>query len=430
MAVAAPRLRQIRNTVVMSGTEVLSILNLQMGTKAGRVLMYQAFNPVVLDGTRLASLAKNFMRWKPISLRLGLVGAAPTTTPGQLAMCWVADPRERLPTGELAMVRKVGAISPRVISHLWENKWLIINRQPIQKWLYTNPKEEDAFHGAFLVVCMAGLSGGTGVVQTTLQLDWKICFDGSDVNAEDDETQLVNADEGYYPYFTTYSSHLPQTDRLTVMNGTQGGYAEICRFSLAEPDLVYVPVKSDALKYYDTQGQEKNVAAIVRMKEVPDPLMWCFATTADATKYVQKGDISNVIKYYKGGEWAVGNPLFKPKALEATLNLANPTYSVNISDDRLEKAANSTLFHTRRVDAAVNSTLSCWLSGPDPLPVVVAGRLDAESEADSFAVVEPDEDAPPPTAALDEQIRSLQDQLVALMQEREALPERRLPIIG
>lgn len=305
---------QNRSSVVLSGSDIITALQIPSSVKIGRVLLSQQISPRLMQGTRLALQASAWQNWKPISMKFRFQGAAPTTAAGQLAVAWAADEAEYLPTNPTAILRKMGSFSPNALLQLWETRVLTLNKKPYQRMLFTDPSHEDSRFGELLAVVVSGIQGFSGSVSVMVTLDWVVRFENPDLPSQQEVEEAIVADEGYYPYFTSYSTHLTNADRLTIFSSTNGGYGNIARFSEALPDTIYVPVKEDALKYYSSSSNEKYVAALVRMKEVPDPLMWCFANINDAKDYVKASTVSSVIKWTKDGDWTTGNPLWKHSA--------------------------------------------------------------------------------------------------------------------
>ncbi|QKN22717.1 coat protein [Erysiphe necator associated tombus-like virus 1] len=338
----AKQLRPVQSSVVISGTDIVALLKASKTTKVGSVLFMQPLNPRMLEGTRLALQATAWQNWRPLSLRVRFEGAAPTTVSGQLCAAWAADDREKLPTAQLALLRKMGAMQPNVFMQMWETKTLRVTKPPVQRTLFCDPKREDSRHGVLMAAVTSPPTGFDGTVTITVALDWTIRFESPDIPSQVEDEELAQADEGYYPYFTSASTHLNNSDRICLFSSTTGGYANIARLSSMRTDEVYVPVTADACKYYDSASALKNVGAIVRMKETGDPLVWCFDTKENAAEYVKSGDISKILKWTKDGPWVAGNPLWKP----GTVGLEVPAaaFRLHVADaavGRLMKEGNT-----------------------------------------------------------------------------------------
>lgn len=315
-----------------SGSDILAVLDVSSATRSGKVLAMLQVNPLMFPKTRLEAVAQLWKRWAPIRLELGFQTTLPTTAGGQFVVGWTPDLKVNLPNDITSQMRMVNVMQPHKILHGWESVSIVPNAPVSQKWLYIEMGNEpdDSCYGTF-VILMTGapiLSGGN--FQVTISLKWDIKFDSPALGALESEDQIIQADEGYYPYFTTYSSHLPTgfTDRLTMQENSNGGYSSIVRFTQAEVGEIYVPLKSDSIQYYDDKSELKNVGALVRMKEVADPFMWCFVDVAHAAAYISNSAASYVLAYTKGGPWTAGNPnLKKGQSLDEPL-ITNFVHSI------------------------------------------------------------------------------------------------------
>ncbi|QKN22689.1 coat protein, partial [Erysiphe necator associated tombus-like virus 6] len=250
--------RSSRQSCLMRGSDILAIVDVPVSTKAGTVLYTQVINPAAMQGTRFYSLASNWMRWQPKKFRFTVQGAAPTTAAGLINVAWAADHKEKMPRNPMMVLRKVGAMEPRVLARLWEPRSLTIQRPSQQRWLYVDPDQDDSHYGQLVVTCAGGSAGYTGTVQLTVAMEWDVMFDGPDVMVEEELEEFLQADTGYAPYYTTATSHLTLTTGLTLMNGNQGGYNEICRFTQARTGVYYTPVVAGSIQGYKLEGSVKK----------------------------------------------------------------------------------------------------------------------------------------------------------------------------
>nr|QZZ63361.1 hypothetical protein [Leuven wasp-associated virus 6] len=314
IALRAMRAPRNNNTCILRGTDIVDVIRVSNTNTLGTVLYSFEYNPALLAGTRLKSMAGNWLRWRPVRTRIGVQGSAPTIIGGQVGVMWLSDAKERLPRVPLNLLRKVGATEPHMLVTLWDKKWMSVNTPPVQRWLYVNPSEDDSRHGRFVVVITGDTTTYTGYINLTLQLDWVVAFDSTDVTEEETTSQIVRADEGYYPYFSTYSSKLTiGPDRVTLSENSSGGYNNLVRFSKMLPDTVYVP--DDTIELYTSTTVKSKVGAVVRMKEVTDPLVWVFQKESDAQEYIKTSDINKVAKFYVSGGWSTGNPNYRSKVV-------------------------------------------------------------------------------------------------------------------
>nr|QPZ88362.1 structural protein precursor [Soybean thrips tombus-like virus 7] len=364
LAAAYPskQLRGVTSSVVISGRDIIVSVNVASGTPAGRTLMQLQLNPRLLTGTRLDLQSKAWQMWRPLTMNFHIQGTASSAAAGQLGVAWAADPHEVMPSNTTALLRKIGSFMPNAMIKPWESRTIAVTRAPVQRMLYCDPKAPDSTHGALLLACTATTSGYTGSFGVTVSLDWTVRFESPDMPTADEVEEVVTADSGYFPYFVSSSSHAPFTDRALVYCSTQGGYSNISRFSTALVDTVYEPVTSTQLQYYASDKTTlKNVAALVRMKEVPDPLMWCFDSVKNAAEYIKTGSSAHILQNYKDGPWCEGNPLWKQSA---SLHVIAPLYTNAVRDLTANKIANHV---AQRLDRTPDGTTI------DPIKVFAEG---------------------------------------------------------
>lgn len=293
-----------------SGTDVLLSLNVSASQKP-MILARIALNPSLMEDTRLAQVASLWDRWRPNRVTLSVQAAVPSVSGGQCMIAWTSDHDHKMPPDALGRMRSAAAMQPSKIFHLWERASITPQLAPQQKWLWVDHQQgADSYYGVFYILLTGTPSMMTGSFNLTCTLDWDVTFDTPQLT-EFTEEAVVQADTGYFPYFTTYTSHLTLTDRMTLQENSNGGYSSIVKFSEMEADMVYTPMKADQLRYYDGSGNLKSVGALVRMKEVTEPFVWCFADTTHAFAYIRDGTTSYILGCNKAGPWCDGNPNWK-----------------------------------------------------------------------------------------------------------------------
>lgn len=398
LARASLRQYQPTSDIIITGSDIIASLDIPTGASPGRVFIRQTLNPRDLPGTRLSLQSQAWQLWRPLSFTFKLSGAASSVTNGQLAMVWVADPDEHLPKDPVSLLRKVGSLN-NVYCKLWESRQMTLQQPPVQRMLYCDTSRPDSRHGAVIVACTASTGAYQGSVNVVLSVDWKVKFESPDLPSSEESSELIEADNSYAPYYTSGSSHLTQSDRLTCFSSNNGGYGNITRFTNPLADVVYTPVSADQLNY-SFNKQKLYVKALVRMKEVPDPLMWCFASVELAEAYIKTGTITNIIKWEADGDWCKGNPLWKPVGVgepEARPQSFIPHFhdpeiarQTRAIMKRLYEAPLGTLTDPIKVfseDPIPGTSTDVPQELDHPVPTSLAGQQSGPSECDSIELV-------------------------------------------
>lgn len=308
-----------RSSEVVTGEDILSVQTFRSTELGGgSVLAQYQISPRAFHGTRLAQMASMWNRWCPIHLTFTARSTAPTIAGGIVAAAWSSDDKELLPRDQVSLVRKLGVLPHVQQGAFWQPIVVNVTEAPVQRWLYTDLGQDDTFHGCFILVCVGAPSSITGTVDFTVSLKWTVRFEAPDIiTSHSEPTIVVRADDGYDPYFTTFSGSV-NNSKLTLECASAGGYSSIVRFSAMVPGVVYEPA-SDTLSYYKKSGATyttESVGALVRMKERPEPFVWCFASKDEANEYLKTSDISHVLDYAKAGPWSKTGMIWKPAAEE------------------------------------------------------------------------------------------------------------------
>nr|WBY66493.1 MAG: putative coat protein [Eriocheir sinensis tombusvirus 3] len=306
-----------RLSVVERGSDVLAVTTVNaVSLHPGSLLTRAVISPRKFEGTRLWQQSNMWSRWSPVSLTFRVSSTCPSTGGGLYALAWSADDREMLPVDPTALARKLGVMPYFCQANFWEHCTIRVAEPPIQKWLYTNVGQDDIHHGCFILVCIAPPLAITGSISFTVELDWVIRFDSPDIDLQSvsPTEYYIRPDAGYDPFFTTGSTHLDTSTKLTLESSSAGGYSSIVRWSQADTSTVYVPQLSSVLAYYkDKDGKEKltGVKAFVRMKERAEPFLWCFLTEDKAKAYVATGDVANIMDYVAAGPWTTPGTILR-----------------------------------------------------------------------------------------------------------------------
>lgn len=308
---------------VEAGSDIITVVSVKAESlKPGTLLNRTVISPRKLQQTRLWQQALMWIRWYPLMLRFRVSSTCPSTGGGLYGVAWSADADDTLPVDPVALARKMAILPHFRQANFWEHASISVNDAPVQRWLYTVDKAEDSDHGCFILVVIAPPLAITGSISFTVELDWRIRFDGPDIDIISSSTNtFIRADAGYDPFYSTASVHLDIADKLTLECTAAGGYSSIARFTQAMAGHVYEAV-SGAITVWTkgktTPASEENALYIVRMKERPEPFMWVFSSKEDAKAYAKTGDVTKLMPYVKSGDWTTPGLIFKD--ITATLD--------------------------------------------------------------------------------------------------------------
>lgn len=302
---------------IEAGSDIITVVSVKAESlKPGTLLNRTVISPRKIQQTRLWQQALMWIRWYPLMLRFRVSSTCPSTGGGLYGVAWSADADDTLPVDPVALARKMAILPHFKQANFWEHATISVNDAPVQRWLYTVDRAEDSDHGCFILVVLSPPLAITGSISFTVELDWRIKFDGPDLDIiSASSNTFIRADAGYDPYYSTGSTHLDINDKLTLECTAAGGYSSIARFSQAMPGHVYQAVSGEIKVYVKNADKTKNVEEdalyLVRMKERPEPFMWVFENKDDAKAYAKTGDVTKLMSYIKAGDWTSPGMIFK-----------------------------------------------------------------------------------------------------------------------
>lgn len=301
---------------VETGCELLDVASIPAASVVGTRLFSYALNPRSMSGSRLASLAVLWQRWRPHSLALEVTPAASYTTSGSYLVGWAADPRYDMGAG-VEGVRAVMALQVSRQAHISQPVVISIPSETVQRWLYVDPSEaEDATHGVVVGLLAAPIGNltATSAVSLTIKLRWTIAFEGQTLPRMS-EFGTIYAEDDYTPYFTDSVSDWAGGDRLTLKH-KEGG--SVVYFPKIHSGVVYKLDPGAQLKYYTSATATAKIAYGVKILNYYTLAMAVFADLDDAKAYASTGDTEKCLKYYKAGDWVVpNNPAWSFKSSSA-----------------------------------------------------------------------------------------------------------------
>lgn len=308
--------------VVSRGKDLIQTLTISPKQSVGAVVLNKVLSPSSLDPSRLNSEARLWSRWKPVGLRVTVLGAGASTTFGSICIGWDPDGRWQ-PTKSAGDYTRVAALTPSLTMRLHETRSFVIPCETSRKWYYTLGALEDSSHGSLIGVVASTTGGYAGSLGVNVLLDWVVSFEGVDTpsagGAVDNDTVLP--DSGWVNLFTTSDGDW-DAGRLTLKMHSGGA---MCPFSAARADHYYEPASNTKVPYVKEDGKVGMVAAFAVIQGFSTPGFACFASVDDAKTYIKTGDVTKVLPYKAAGDYATPDrPVFigKPAAPgEAGLSL-------------------------------------------------------------------------------------------------------------
>jgi len=146
------------NVTAVKGTEYLGTVK-QIGTSSKVALFSQLVNPVYVEGSRIANIAKMYTRWRPRSVEFHFAPSVPSTSGGSYALAIIPDSAEPfLEVGE-ALARKVMSIDHALICNQFTPGHTRFSWPADAEWSYVNSESEDdrfAAQAQFIMMQMSG----------------------------------------------------------------------------------------------------------------------------------------------------------------------------------------------------------------------------------------------------------------------------------
>lgn len=325
--------RNINGRVNTSGHEVLKTIGVSSNTRAGTLLYTLMLSPKHMPRTRIHAESTLWTRWKPVSLRVTLVGSGSATTYGSALIGWISDPTYRISNNADAAIAQLGAMQVRQIVRVNGTVSLTLPTNITRKWLMTSgtsTDEDEYCHGSLHVIASADIGGFTGRMSFQVELDWAISWDGQVVGFADADPTLhfIRPDAGWSNIFTTSDGSYDSTILTFKMH--HGG--DMVPFTEAQDGVVYtVDGTSTMVYYYGSDGKKRTCRFFVRIRGYATPGLALCSTMDDAVAYYKSGDTSKLLKYYAAGDPTTpAIPTFAPVpatlSVEPTLgNVSTPT---------------------------------------------------------------------------------------------------------
>lgn len=333
------------------GSDVAATVSINTNMALGTKIASFPISPIGFPDTRFAQEASLWSRWRPKKLVMHLTMSGASTTYGQLAIAWSADPTPDLLVGSgMQNVKRVMSYKPSRSVRLSEKVSLSIPVETSRKWLQTGGETDQSSQGAVVLVTTAVLGGFAGSMSGMVVLEWDVEFEGPEPVplAASPVGTTIKPDAGWSNLFTT-SDGSYDADVLTFKMHHGG---DMCPWSSARLGIVYGPTLNTKITYKDSAGNSVVCKYFAKIATYTVPGLLLFASYADAREFIQTNSIAKALKYYSAGdECTPAVPELKPVVaathednriadLENTIELLNrrlaalePTAPVNLMHD-------------------------------------------------------------------------------------------------
>nr|QYV43073.1 MAG: capsid protein [Solemoviridae sp.] len=291
------------------GKDYLAGLSMTAPGAMGKRVYELPLHPKHFKGTRLASMADLYNRWRLTHMKVSAISSASGLSSGAYAWGWTSDPSTHLQAGEEGL-RQVSAYAVNRDVQISQSSILQIPTASSQTWYFTDLEagfpEVETTHGVIHLVQSAPLGSLTtgSVVALRIHADWGVEFSDPKLRTDPTSIHAIYADSGYENYFTDSVSDWGSGKWLTLKHKQGGG---VVPFSGAKTGLVYrFNGKSlQAITYTPSEAEvpvrgfvSVRYGVIIRGYAVKG--MACFNDYAKAQGYANGLD-SQPMKYWEAG---------------------------------------------------------------------------------------------------------------------------------
>lgn len=142
--------------VLLTGTSYLSTVNASV--LSSKTLMYSTFlDPFSFASSRLSGIAKQFLKWKPLSLTFHFTPSVPSTSGGSYSLSILPDPNYPLYFTGDDLMRRVLSVDHSVICNLFTPSSTTFKWYDDEPWYYLNDDGSDirfTTPGIFAMCCV------------------------------------------------------------------------------------------------------------------------------------------------------------------------------------------------------------------------------------------------------------------------------------
>jgi len=167
------------NITGLKGTEYLGTIR-QIGTSSKVSLFNQLINPVYVQGSRLAAMAKMFTRWRPRSVKFHFAPSVSSLAGGSYAMAILPDSAGTFLEAGEALARKVMSIDHALIANSFTPGHTAFTWDSSNEWAYVDSESEDDRFAAlaqFIMIQMSNtsLTANSALGELFVEYDFEFC---------------------------------------------------------------------------------------------------------------------------------------------------------------------------------------------------------------------------------------------------------------
>lgn len=307
------RMRSVPKGNIMSqstttGTDLVKTFSVSSADKQGKSLLNKPINPSSILGTRMQLESALWQRWRPVKLRVRVVGASPTTIGGAIAVAWSPDPTINITQDKNFLTLVLGQERSSVM-RLDGNLSFDVPVEAAHKWYLTGEDPAESSHGSLICCLVAPPVAFTGSVLFSVVLDWTFQWEARRIDMSfDNKTMLIEPDSGYVDIFTSSDGSFDA--EVLTFKAHAGG--SMVPFSDALPGVVYRPAGKTKVQYYDTANvlHECKHFSLVVGYQVKGLVL--HDSNTSAINYQRTGSKEYCLKWQKNGPLATpSTPIFE-----------------------------------------------------------------------------------------------------------------------
>lgn len=146
-------------SIKLRGHEYVTAVNGIPSVDDNHMIMNMYINPLALNGTRLAGMARLYEKYRFSKLIFHYVTALPTTSTGQYVMAYDVDFADQTPAEDTDGTREIFAMRNSVMETTYANASMECTLSDPQDWYYTNNTGYEGrivYQGQFYVFALSG----------------------------------------------------------------------------------------------------------------------------------------------------------------------------------------------------------------------------------------------------------------------------------
>lgn len=352
---------------VESGVDILHTTTIPASALVGAMIFSLTLAVEDLVGTRFASVASLWSRWRPRSLRLEVIPSAGATVSGNYIVGWVGDPDYTLGNGDAA-IRTVAAMQPSQQRHISKPMTFVIPAAALQKWYLTfGTVDGETSHGKLFGVLSSAIGNLTSdsSISFSLRLHWSVEFSSPRL-PEVAESETIYAEDDYTPYFTDSSSDWADGKYLSLKERAGGN---LVPFPGAKPGVVYKIDSKAVLQYKIGNGKVGNISYGVRIPNYYSSAMAVFDSLQNAIAFSTSGNSAYCLPYYAAGDYVKpNNPAWTMVRSTVSKTARTQVKTLEMSSDYMQSKVHDLELKLDKLMTLMQDTLKPSTSQPQAQP--------------------------------------------------------------